>query len=248
VREVAQAGLAAGEPRAGAGHLDRGVGAQRLLQGPGIGVLEAGDVLAEQFPGARLGRLDDPLRRRRDFIQPGAGALQRAFHGRRGDAEHARHLSGGEAKHFTEQQDSPLPGRQVLQAGDEREPQPLPRGDDRGGIFRLRGHQGVRHWFQPGDAWIGRADGGVRVVGGCVQAGRQCPPASLFERGQAGVGGDAVQPGAHRRPALEGVIGPPGPQVGLLHDVFGLVCRPKHPVAVRQQFPPERLGAVHELL
>jgi hypothetical protein len=81
VREVPKAGRATGEPGAGADHLDRGVGAQRLLQRRGVRILEAGDVLAQQFPGTRLGRLDDVLWRRSDFVQPGPRSLQRALDG-----------------------------------------------------------------------------------------------------------------------------------------------------------------------
>ena len=43
-----------------------------------------------------------------------------------------------------------------------------------------------------------------------------------FERGQARVGGDPVQPGPHRRTALEPLVGPPRPQVRFLHQVLGL--------------------------
>ena len=114
------------------------------------------------------------------------------------DAEHARDVGRGEAEHLPEQEHSPLPGGQVLQAGDDRQPQPLARGDDRAGVFRLGGHQGVRDRFQPRDARFGRAGRGVRILGRAAQSGGQRPPAALFERGQAGVGGDAVEPGAHR--------------------------------------------------
>src|SRR5437763_14303638 len=40
----------------------------------------------------------------------------------------------------------------------------------------------------------------------------------------------------------------PGPQIGLLDQVLGIVHRAHHPVAVRQQLPPERVGRPHELL
>jgi hypothetical protein len=78
MREVTQACHAAGEPGASADQFDGGVGTQRLLQGGGVGVLEPGDVAGEQFPGVRLGWLDDAVRGRSDLVEPGAGSLQRA--------------------------------------------------------------------------------------------------------------------------------------------------------------------------
>src|SRR5690349_9275334 len=57
-----------------------------------------------------------------------------------------------------------------------------------------------------------------------------------------------MQPGPQRRPALEIAVGPPGPDEGLLHLVLGVVDRAEHPVAVRQQLGPERLGQPRELL
>jgi hypothetical protein len=53
MREVTQACHAAAEPGASADQFDGGIGAQRLLQGGGIGVLEPGDIAGEQFPGVR---------------------------------------------------------------------------------------------------------------------------------------------------------------------------------------------------
>ena len=66
-------------------------------------------------------------------------------------------------------------------------------------------------------------------------------------RRQADVGGDRVEPGPERRPGLEPGVGPPRPQVGLLHQVLGVVRRADHAVAVRQQFPAELLGLGAEL-
>jgi hypothetical protein len=42
--------------------------------------------------------------------------------------------------------------------------------------------------------------------------------------------------------------GPPRPEQGLLHLVFGVVDRAEHPVAVRQQLNAERIGQAREFL
>src|SRR5688500_10823441 len=67
-------------------------------------------------------------------------------------------------------------------------------------------------------------------------------PRAAFEVGEADVGGDAVEPGADRRPALEGVVRLPGAQERLLHEVLGLVGRSGHAVAVGEQLPAVGVG------
>jgi hypothetical protein len=59
---------------------------------------------------------------------------------------------------------------------------------------------------------------------------------------QAGVGGDAVQPGAEAGAALKLLAAPPGTQHGLLHQVLGVLEGADHPVAVHLQLPPVPLG------
>jgi hypothetical protein len=59
---------------------------------------------------------------------------------------------------------------------------------------------------------------------------------------QAGAGGDPVEPGAQRRAALELVVAAQRAQVGLLHQVLGVVHGAEHPVAVGQQLAPVRLN------
>src|SRR4029453_8772749 len=149
VREVTQAGRAAGEPGAGADQLYRGVGAQCLLQGCDVGILESGDVLAEQFPGPRFGGLDHLLWLRSRFLDSGAGPLQGALDRRGRGAEHGRALGGREPEPLPEQKYRPQPAGQVLQAGDEGEPQALPRGDDGRGIRRVGGDPRVRDRIKP---------------------------------------------------------------------------------------------------
>ena len=88
---------------------------------------------------------------------------------------------------------------------------------------------------------------GAGVVRRRTQARGQRPGAAL-DRGQARVGGDPVQPGPDRRPALERAVGAPRAQVGLLHQVFGFLGRAEHPVAVRQQLAPELAGQGGEVV
>ena len=47
-------------------------------------------------------------------------------------------------------------------------------------------------------------------------------------------------------PALEPVVGAPGTQVGLLDQVFRVVDRAEHAIAVREQLTPQRLGFLDE--
>jgi hypothetical protein len=55
--------------------LEHGVPAQQSLEGGRVGGLERGDVLVEQGPGGRLGRLGDLAVGRGHVVEPGAGAL-----------------------------------------------------------------------------------------------------------------------------------------------------------------------------
>lgn len=75
---------------------------------------------------------------------------------------------------------------------------------------------------------------------------REDSNSSRSQCGQTDIGGDSIEPGPNRRPAFESGVGPPGPQVGLLHQVLGIVGRADHPIAVRQQFPAEPLGLRRE--
>src|SRR5262249_21303784 len=68
-----------------------------------------------------------------------------------------------------------------------------------------------------------------------------------LDRSQARVGRDPVQPGAHRRAALEAVERAPRPQIRLLDQILGLLGRAQHPVAVSQQLAPEPPGEAGEI-
>ncbi len=61
------------------------------------------------------------LRRRRHVVEPGAGALQRALDGGCRGVEHLGHIGGRKGEHLPQEHHRPLPGRQELEAGDQRE-------------------------------------------------------------------------------------------------------------------------------
>src|SRR6201996_359700 len=123
IAQERHAGPAAGEPGPHRGRLQGGVGQQEPLQGDRVGVFERLDVLVEQRAGLRRGRLAELVGGRSELPHPGAGPLQPALDRHRRGAEHDRDLGGGKGQHVPQDQDGPLPGRQVLQAGDERQPQ-----------------------------------------------------------------------------------------------------------------------------
>ena len=88
-------------------------------------------------------------------------------------------------------------------------------------------------WLQP--RHLGALDQlSGRVRTGRAQPGGQRPTPAVLQRSQAGVGGDPVQPGAHRGLSLEPVVGLPGAQQGFLHQVLGVVQLTGHPVAMRE--------------
>ena len=162
------------------------------------------------------------------LLQLGVRPLQRGVHRGRGGLERLGGLLGRPAQDVAQDQHRPLPGRQVLERGDEGQPDRVALGDhDRRVGHRLE----PRHLVVELERVAGLAVGGA-------ETGGQRPPGAALEVGEADVGGDAVEPGAHRGATLEAVVGPPGAQVGLLDEVLGLVHGPGHPVAVREQLPP----------
>jgi hypothetical protein len=111
------AGLEAGEPGPGPGHLEHRVLPEYVLQGCRIGILEGGDVPVEECMGYRFGGLGDFVSRRCQQVEPGAGALERALDGCRGGPEHLRDLGGWKGEPLAQQQHRSLPRRKVLQTG-----------------------------------------------------------------------------------------------------------------------------------
>src|SRR5260370_7215498 len=64
-----------------------------------------------------------------------------------------------------------------------------------------------------------------------------------FDLGEVkgGVGRNAVEPGANRGPSLESGPALPRPQQGLLHQVFRVIERAQHPVAMHVELTSIRL-------
>jgi hypothetical protein len=58
---------------------------------------------------------------------------------------------------------------------------------------------------------------------------------------------DAVQPGPQRRAPVEPRVAAPGAHEGLLDEVFRVLVRAKHAVAVREQLTPVHVGQLGEL-
>ena len=182
------------------------------------------------------------------FVQPGTGALQRALDRDRGGAEHDRDLGGGERQHVAQDEDRALPGGRYCRLAMSASRSHSRAATTAAGSAESGSHQRVRHRLQPArpsDPAIFRATRPDPVPD---RPGPRAAPAdpALGQRGQADVGGDLVEPGPHRGPALEAAVGAPRPQVRLLDQVLGVVRRADHAVAVRQQLPPERLGVLGE--
>ena len=71
------------------------------------------------------------------------------------------------------------------------------------------------------------------------------PAPAVAQEVQAAVGGDPVQPGAHRRTLLEAVEAAPRGEQRLLHEILGVLEGADDPVAVQLQLAAvalERLG------
>ena len=144
--------------------------------------------------------------------------------------------AGLPAEHFAQDQHRPLPGGQVLQGGDERQPDGVPLRRELGRITVAGQHPGVGDGLHPRVLGQHRADRRLRGRAR-PQVHRPGPALAAAQHVQADVGGDAVEPRARGRPSLEVVEAPPGPQHRLLHGVIGVEDGAEHPVAVAGQLP-----------
>ena len=158
-------------------------------------------------------------------VERRASALERAVD--RGDArvEELRDLGRLPAQHLAEDEHGALARRQMLERGDEGEPDRLARHGDVGRVS-VSGNDERRP-----------ASGSIQVTSGSVSPGarRGCPagPRSIgrarrsrpLEHVEADVRRDAVEPRAQRRAALEAVDAPPRAQEGLLDGVLRLERR-----------------------
>ncbi len=154
-------------------------------------------------------------------------------------------LCGAELYDVAQDQYGALTRGKLLQGRHHGQPHTVPRRD---GVFRRREHVRVGDRLQPLMGAGAAAEIGVRVNRAVTQAGRQHAPGAVLQRTQARRGGDPVQPGSQRRTLLERLIATPATQVGLLDQVFGVVHRAEHAVAVRDQFATKRGRLLDEIL
>jgi hypothetical protein len=173
------------------------------------------------------------------------GPLQRAVHGGDARVERLRRLLRREAEHLAQDERRALVRGEVLERGDERQLHALAQlvaGLGRG-VAVLEAEPLIREGLHPGrldrrhpDALV------VRVERGAVVE-REHPLRAAIDQVQAGVGGDRVEPGAKRAPALELADRAPGAQHRVLERVLGVVQGADHPVAVRVELA---LVGLHE--
>jgi hypothetical protein len=196
---------------------------------------------AESGRGARSRSADG-----RRAPQRRAGALERALDRALAGVEHRGDLGGAEAEHIAEHQRRALAGRQVLEGDRERELERFAgleaRGRPAGAVGDVLDQRvGVRVKPDRLDVarWLER-----------IAEGRHLPGAARLgaQRVQAAIGRDPVQPGAHRRAALEPLDAAPRGQERLLHHVLGVLQRADDAVAVQLQLAPERFGQRAERL
>ncbi|SRX92659.1 hypothetical protein MSP7336_00885 [Mycobacterium shimoidei] len=198
-------------------HLPDRLGGEHLHQSVHVVVFERRDVAGQPVLGVRRIRCGEPIVGAGPRgLQLPARPLQQAVDRSGAGADRVGYFGRLPLQHVVKQQRCPLTWRQVLQRRDERQPDRFARPDDVGWV----GDIGQR--LQPRDFdplhHLGR-----RIRAGRAEPGGQRPALPALECGQAGVGGDAMQPGSHRRLALEAVVGFPGTQIGFLHQIFGIV-------------------------
>jgi hypothetical protein len=159
-------------------------------------------------------------------LQRRTGPLERAVHSCDARVEQCRALRRRPAEHVSRDQHGPLFRREQLDRRDEGELDRL-LGDDLGlRLIVVRGDT----FEQP--VGIGLEPRNLRERPPVLR-GRNPRPAR--ERVQAGVRRDAVEPGAERGVAPEGLPLPPGAEKGLLDGVLRIFQRAEHPVAVHLQ-------------
>ena len=233
--------------RSGGRPLQGGVPAQHPFQRRRVAFWKAEMYSSSGWPRARWARR---CLRQPGPVPAGRGPAADALTGRRAGAQHGGDLGGGEGQHLTQEEHRPLRAGQVLQAGDQRQSE-VSRG-------RRRRRQGASagwelkstagHRLKPADTRFGRYRGGS----GGVWYG---PPGRTAAR----VGCDARARSGRRwwRSGTARPVATSGPRTWRTNARLagrspgpgpGLVERAEQPVAVGQQFPPERLGAAGELL
>ena len=153
--------------------------------------------------------------------------------------EQIRGLLRRPAESVAKDQDRPLLGRQVLDGGEVSKLDGFPRDDQHVGP-RVVGSNLVQ---QP--VGIGLKRTVYRLLSlRTFQRLQSAGPA--LEKVEAGVRGDAVEPGPDHGASFEACPAPPRPQQRLLYHVFRLIEGAEHPVAVQVELSPIGLGDAGE--
>ena len=180
--------------------------------------------------------------------QCGPSPLERAVDRRDRGLEQLGHLGRLPPKDLAQDQYRPLAGRQVLERGDERQPDRLARLGHRGGVASHRQRPAVGDGLDPRDLGQGLTEQALVGHARRPQVHGPGPPSSPAQHVEAHVRGDPVEPGTERRPALEPLEALPRPEQRLLHGVLGLERRSQHPVRVGGQLDAMLLEHVREVL
>ena len=203
--------------------------------------LERLDVLRELILRLNRIRLGDlVVVGRLDRVELRPCALQQAVDRRRRGADGLTDLGRLPLQYLAQHEHRPLPGRQMLKGGHERQPNRLAGLDDHRRVGRIFFRR-IGQRLEPGDL-AALVDVAARVRRPLAQPGRQRSALPAVQRGQAGVRRNAVEPGPDGGFALEPLEGLPRAQVGVLNQVLCVVNGAGHPVAVREQFAPIPLG------
>jgi hypothetical protein len=242
---VVENGRPSAEPAGDGRHLVPDIGAEQVGQLVGVTGLESGEVAAQQF-GVQVGRGDDAVLVGQGTGDGQARPLQQASHGGDRDIEDARDFGRAERGDLDEKQHGALPGRQDLVGGDQRQPRAVAQRDDRRWVVGPVEQPGGRRGLQPRGRVQPRQVGMPRVDG-TPESRWQDPSVGAGQGRQAHVGGDAVQPGPQRRAPVEPRVAAPGTHEGLLDEVLRVLVGAKHPVTVREQLTPVRVGQLGEL-
>ena len=111
---------------------------QQLHERGDVGVLDGRRIPVEYRAVSLASRLADVIGRGNRLPELSPGPLQRAVDRGHADTEQCGGLGGPPAEDIAQDQHRALPGRQLLQGGDQGEPQARPGRRDGGGIGRLR--------------------------------------------------------------------------------------------------------------
>jgi hypothetical protein len=133
----------------------------------------------------------------------------------------------------------------MLDGDEERQLDRLPT-DHRRIWFRVGGRgrlqQAVRVRLEPREL---HRRGTTRWIRGSRLARTRLPGITV-EEVQTGIRGNPVEPGTEGRPALKGLAFAPSPQKCLLDQIFRLLERAEHPIAMDLKFPPIQLDQLRE--